>query len=141
LDGGIAGVKEPDEIDRKEAFHRVAEILHCKWSIAVLDAIERGISRPAQMQREHPGLSGKVLNQRLRKLERFDLIERRAFAEVPPRVEYTLSEQGNRLVELIRAMRGFADQWATNTEDSAASKGSDSKSADTPARPTQRIVR
>lgn len=126
-------MKKLDEIDRKEAFHRVAEILHCKWSIAVLDAIERGISRPAQMQREHPGLSGKVLNQRLRKLERFDLIARQAFAEVPPRVEYTLSEQGNRLVELIRAMRGFADQWAS-AEASARSEAEGAATAAMPAR-------
>ena len=49
-----------DRIDRAEAYHRVSDVLACKWMIAVLDAIGRGVARPSDIQRELPGLSGKV---------------------------------------------------------------------------------
>ena len=101
-----------EQTDRLETFHRVAEVLHCKWTLAVLDAIDRGSVRPSEIKDALPGLSDKVLGERLRKLERYGVLEREAFAEVPPRVEYTLTDQGRELAELVRKVAAFADRWA-----------------------------
>ncbi|HZW08856.1 MAG TPA: helix-turn-helix domain-containing protein [Phycisphaerales bacterium] len=107
----------PDTPDRSEAFHRVTDILRCKWTIAVLRSIEQGRHRPSEMQRDNPGLSSKVLSQRLRKLTDFGLVERRAFAEVPPRVEYRLTPRGRDLTDLVASIAGFAEHWAGGLSD------------------------
>lgn len=102
----------PEQTDRLETFHRVAEVLHCKWTLAVLDAIDRGHIRPIEIKDALPGISDKVLSERLSKLERYGVLEREAFAEIPPRVEYTLTDQGRELAELVRKIAVFADRWA-----------------------------
>lgn len=100
-------------IDRAEAFHRVGDVLSCKWSFAVLESIIRGSSRPSQIEREWPGLTGKVLNDRLRKLVDYGLLERRAFPEVPPRVEYSLTDRGEQMAEMVRLLGAFVDDWSS----------------------------
>lgn len=82
----------------------VESIIGCKWSLTVLDLISRGVSRPGAMQRRVPGLTAKVLNERLRKLLRFGIIEREVFAEVPPRVEYPMTAFGERFNSVIESI-------------------------------------
>lgn len=79
----------------------VEDIVGCKWSVAVLARIRGGVVRPGAMEHALPGLSKKVLNERLRKLVRFGIVERRAYAEVPPRVEYRLTAFGQRFSTLL----------------------------------------
>lgn len=79
----------------------VEDIVGCKWSLTVLQLISSGVARPGAMQRQVDGLTAKVLNERLRKLARFGIIEREVFAEVPPRVEYRLSPFGHRFNALL----------------------------------------
>jgi DNA-binding HxlR family transcriptional regulator len=78
------------------AARMVEDIVGCKWSLTVLGLIAAGVERPGAMQRRVPGLTPKVLNERLRKLLRFGIIERQVYAEVPPRVEYRLTPFGRR---------------------------------------------
>jgi DNA-binding HxlR family transcriptional regulator len=84
------------------AARRVEDIIGCKWSLTVLGLVAQGVSRPGAMQRRVPGLTAKVLNERLRKLLRFGIIERQVFAEVPPRVEYRLTTFGRRFDGVLR---------------------------------------
>jgi DNA-binding HxlR family transcriptional regulator len=107
-----AAKPQPDSPTRDEAFHRVQEMLHCKWTIAVIDAIDRGHTRPSAIQRSLRGLTAKILHDRLNKLERYGLIRRERFAETPPRVEVTFTPRGTRLLRLIRGMRAFAEAWS-----------------------------
>jgi DNA-binding HxlR family transcriptional regulator len=79
----------------------VEEVIGCKWSVTVLALISNGVCRPSAMQREAAGLTAKVLNERLRKLVRFGIIEREAFAEIPPRVEYRLTQFGRRFSSVL----------------------------------------
>lgn len=79
----------------------VEDIVGCKWSLAVLGRIRSGVVRPGAMEHALPGLSKKVLNERLRKLVRFGIVARRAFAEVPPRVEYRLTPFGQKFSTLL----------------------------------------
>ena len=83
----------------------VEDIVGCKWSLCVLDLIEQGLNRPGVMQRSVAGLSAKVLNQRLRKLLRYGIIERQVFAEVPPHVEYRITPFGRRFSRILAAIR------------------------------------
>lgn len=94
-----------------DGLHRVTEILRCKWTMAILDGIARGVNRPGRLERELPGLTTKVLNERVRKLERFGVIVRRSYPEVPPRVEYELTPRGQHLVRLIGTIAEFARSW------------------------------
>lgn len=79
----------------------VESIIGCKWSISVLRLIQAGINRPGAMQREVEGLSTKVLNERLRKLSRFGIVEKLVYPESPPRVEYAFTEFGVKFLEVI----------------------------------------
>jgi DNA-binding HxlR family transcriptional regulator len=83
----------------------VEDIVGCKWSLCVLDLVSRGVARPGAMQRSIDGLSTKVLNERLRKLLRYGLIERQVFAEAPPHVEYRLTPLGRRFEKLLEQIR------------------------------------
>jgi DNA-binding HxlR family transcriptional regulator len=74
----------------------VEDIVGCKWSLTVLSLLASGVNRPGAMQKRVTGLTAKVLNERLRKLLRFGIIDREIYAEVPPRVEYRLTAFGKR---------------------------------------------
>ena len=84
------------------AARMVEDIIGCKWSLTVLGLVADGVHRPGAMQRRVPGLTAKVLNERLRKLLRFGIIEREVFAEVPPRVEYRLTAFGRRFDGVLK---------------------------------------
>jgi DNA-binding HxlR family transcriptional regulator len=87
---------------RTGAARMVEDIIGCKWSLTVLGLIAGGVRRPGAMQRRVAGLTAKVLNERLRKLLRFGIIEREVFAEVPPRVEYRLTDFGRRFDGVLK---------------------------------------
>ena len=72
----------------------VEDIVGCKWSLAVLGAVRGGVVRPGAMEHAIEGLSKKVLNERLSKLVRFGILEKQAYAELPPRVEYRFTPFG-----------------------------------------------
>ena len=79
----------------------VEDIVGCKWSLAVLGAVRGGVCRPGAMEHAIDGLSKKVLNERLAKLVRFGILDKQAFAEMPPRVEYRLTAFGSRFCGLL----------------------------------------
>lgn len=89
----------------------IADVLKCKWTLAILDAIARGVNRPGRLERELPGLTTKVLNERIRKLERYGILVRKVYPEVPPRVEYEFTPRGERLRVLISHVQEFVRQW------------------------------
>lgn len=73
----------------------------CKWSLTVLGLVRSGVNRPGAMEHAVPGLSAKVLNERLRKLQRFGILAKTSYAEVPPRVEYALTPFGAKFVDVL----------------------------------------
>jgi len=73
----------------------------CKWTIHVLNQIRRGVRRPGELARSAEGLTSKVLNERLSKLVRFGVLEKTSYAEIPPRVEYSLTDFGNRVAAIL----------------------------------------
>lgn len=95
----------------REVYDCISEILKCKWTLAILDAIARGVNRPGRLERELPGLTAKVLNERIRKLENYGIIVRQVYPEIPPRVEYLFTERGKRLLKLLDTVNEFVRQW------------------------------
>lgn len=79
----------------------VESIVGCKWSLHVLAQIRNGICRPGALERTAPGLTTKVLNERLAKFVRFGIVKRVAYPEIPPRVEYHFTPFGRKFVQLL----------------------------------------
>ena len=90
----------------------VEQVLGCKWTVRVLSSIRAGVYRPGAMEREIAGISTKVLNERLRKLTRLGIVERRAYPEIPPRVEYRLSRFGRRFTRILDAVESLQKELA-----------------------------
>jgi DNA-binding HxlR family transcriptional regulator len=87
------------------------DILGCKWTMDVLRAIEAGGVRPSALKRSIPGLTTKVMNERLRKLIRLGVLDRRVFDDRPPRVEYRLTRRGRALRPLLRQIDRIIARW------------------------------
>src|SRR5688572_23069053 len=83
------------------AARMVEQILGCKWSLAILGRIRTGVSRPGAIRRSLPGLSTKVMNERLTKMLRYGLLARQRYDERKPRVEYTLTSLGEQLAAIL----------------------------------------
>lgn len=97
-----------------DAKRMVENIIRCKWSLSVIDLVKRGVNRPGAMERNVDGLTTKVLNERLRKLVRFGILDREEFAEVPPRVEYRLTPFGKKFAVLLDAIDGLQEDLDRN---------------------------
>ncbi|MGH7966571.1 MAG: winged helix-turn-helix transcriptional regulator [Burkholderiales bacterium] len=93
-----------DSAQRPPAGRMVEDVLGCKWSVAVLQLIRQGVCRPGAMERSVEGLTTKVLNERLRKLVRYEVLLRESYPEIPPRVEYKLSPFGRKFVDILEAI-------------------------------------
>lgn len=83
------------------AYNQLEEVVGCKWSVSVLKAVADNITRPGKMERYIEGISKKVLSERLRKLTDYKLLKKFTYAEVPPRTEYSLTENGEKLICII----------------------------------------
>ena len=90
---------------------KTAEIISNKWTPLILRDLVDGERRFSQLERSLHGISPKTLSERLKRLEDANVIDRRCFAEVPPRVEYSLTEKGHALMPLIDCMREFGQRW------------------------------
>lgn len=77
------------------------DIVGCKWSLSVLELVRGGVARPGAMQRAVDGLSTKVLNERLRKLQRYGILDKTVFPVTPPHVEYRLTAFGSQFSVLL----------------------------------------
>src|SRR5689334_15723379 len=93
---------------------RTAEIISGKWTLLIIRDLTSGVKRFNQLERSLCGISPKTLSERLRSLEEEGVLLRRTFAEVPPRVEYSLTEKGRDLVGVIESMRYYGKRWLCN---------------------------
>jgi DNA-binding HxlR family transcriptional regulator len=93
---------------------RTAEIVGGKWTLLIIRDLTSGAKRFNQLERSLHGISPRTLSERLRFLEEEEVVIRRTFAEVPPRVEYSLTEKGRDLVAVIESMRDYGKRWLCN---------------------------
>jgi DNA-binding HxlR family transcriptional regulator len=90
---------------------RTAEIVCGKWTLLVIRDLAEGRSRFCELERSLQGISPRTLSLRLRALEEEGIVRRQTYPEVPPRVEYALTEKGRALVPLIEDMRAYGREW------------------------------
>lgn len=82
----------------------VIELISGKWKLLILRELMSGTRRFSQLQKAIPGITQKMLTKQLRELEEAGLVHRRVYPEVPPRVEYRLTELGSSLEEIFDSM-------------------------------------
>ncbi len=85
-------------------------MIGCKWSLTVFHMINMGINRPGEMVRSVDGLSTKVLNQCLRKHMDNGILEKTAYPEIPPRVEYVLTPFGQKFTRILDEIYGLQQE-------------------------------
>jgi DNA-binding HxlR family transcriptional regulator len=90
---------------------RTAEIISGKWTLLVIRDLADGNQRFCELERSLEGISPRTLSLRLRALEEHGIVERNTYPEVPPRVEYALTDKGRALVPLIEDMRSYGRRW------------------------------
>jgi DNA-binding HxlR family transcriptional regulator len=95
----------------RSTYHRLEDVIGCKWSIAVIAAVGEGVRRPGELERYIPGISKKILNERLRKLCAFGVLSKEAFDESLPRVEYRLTPAGRKLIPLLARIRDLGGEF------------------------------
>jgi DNA-binding HxlR family transcriptional regulator len=88
-----------------------AEILCSKWTAIIVRDLASRDSRFCELERSLGGISPRTLSLRLRELEANGIVERRTYAEVPPRVEYGLTDKGRGLVQIVEDMRSYGEEW------------------------------
>lgn len=82
----------------------VGEVLYGKWKIRILWFIHMGNLRPSELQRKIPDVTRRVLNVQLKELEDHELVTKKIFPVLPPKVEYSLTDFGNSLIPLIQSI-------------------------------------
>jgi len=92
-------------------FHAAIELIGKRWTGAIICALTEGPQRFAELSRTVPGLSDRLLSQRLRELEDEGLVEREVEAGAPVRVTYSLTEKGVELRPAISELKAWAKRW------------------------------
>ena len=88
-----------------------ASILSNKWKCLVLRDLLTGTKRFNELNKSIVGISAKVLTENLRELENDGIINRKTYAVVPPKVEYSLSSKGEELKPIIDLMKDFGNKY------------------------------
>jgi len=94
-------------LDERSAYQRLEDVIGCKWSAAVIGALQRGVTRPGKLERYIPGISTKVLTERLRKLLDYGLITREERAGKVQHVDYNLTSTGQKLAHIIEQLHAL----------------------------------
>ena len=89
---------------------RSVRVLEGKWTLLILRELMDGTCRFGDLLRALPGASPKTLTERLRAMEAQGIVHREIYAEVPPRVEYSLTDLGRTLQPVMDALR----EWGAN---------------------------
>lgn len=92
-------------------FHHAVELIGRRWTGAVLRAMLHGMTRFTELRTAIPGVSDRMLVERLQELQAEGIVERHVYDETPVRVEYTLTSKGHELQGAVDALSGWADKW------------------------------
>lgn len=92
-------------------FHHAVELIGRRWTGAILRAMFAGRTRFTDLAACIPGLSDRLLSERLKELEAEGVVERRVFPETPVRIEYHLTAKGRSLEAVVSELSGWAETW------------------------------
>ncbi len=86
------------------------KVIGGKWSLRILNEIGRDKRRFGELKRLIPDISEKMLIQELKKLVSYELLKRKAYPEIPPKVEYSLTEKGMNVLPIIDSVKSFGEK-------------------------------
>lgn len=93
------------------------QIIGGRWKVLIIRELLLGVRRFGELQRALPGVTQKMLTQQLREMEQDGIVHRKVYAEVPPKVEYSLTSLGESLQPILKAMHEWgAKQLSVNSE-------------------------
>jgi DNA-binding HxlR family transcriptional regulator len=92
-------------------FHHAIELIGRRWSGAILRAMLSGATRFSEIAATVPGLSDRLLSERLKELEAEEVVVRTVHPETPVRIEYHLTDKGRALAPVIEAISTWAEEW------------------------------
>jgi DNA-binding HxlR family transcriptional regulator len=101
-------------------YHHAVELIGRRWTGAILRAMLVGVSRFSDLAQTIPGLSDRMLSERLKELEAEGLVVRLVIPEMPVRIEYHLTEKGRALESVIEAVSAWAEEWLAGTDSGAS---------------------
>jgi len=107
---------EPSEICASQPLGRALRLLGDVWTLMIVYTLLNGTKRFGELLEAIGNVSPKTVSQRLKMLEELRFVQRQAFAEIPPRVEYNLTDKGLALVDTMEAIKRFAEQYLSDVE-------------------------
>ena len=96
---------------------RALRLIGDTWTLKIIHRLMSGTLRFGKLLDELGNASPKTLSQRLKMLEEWHIVQRHAYPEIPPRVEYLLTEKGEALVSVLEAIYAFGKQYLTDLPD------------------------
>lgn len=106
--------RTPSKVESKEGcVASCLAILGNKWTALILRDLADGSKRFGELERSLTGISPRTLSQRLDDLEENNIVTKQSFAEVPPRVEYTLTQKGEDILPILKQMATWGDKYHT----------------------------
>ena len=92
-------------------YQRTLELIGRRWTGAIVRALLTGVTRFSDLSGTVPGLSDRMLAERLKELEAEGIVRRTVIPETPVRVEYSLTDKGRDLTDVIQAVACWAERW------------------------------
>ncbi len=92
-------------------YHRAIEIIGRRWTGAIVRALLTGDTRFCQIRSTIPGLSDRLLSERLKELEAEGIVERRVMPDAQVRIEYRLTPKGEALADVVQSASQWAERW------------------------------
>jgi DNA-binding HxlR family transcriptional regulator len=105
------GYEDRVQIQPECTVERALEVIGGKWTTLILRDLLHGTKRFGELRANLNGISPKTLTDRLRDLEARGIVTRTIYPEIPPRVEYTLTDKGQSLGAIIEAMGAWGARW------------------------------
>jgi DNA-binding HxlR family transcriptional regulator len=132
---GAGGRPTREDLEMIDRTRGARDLLSSKWKVDLLYLLARGVRRYSRLYDNLRGASKKMLTDSLRSLERDGLVDRHVYAEVPVRVEYSLTTLGWAATELLMALADWAEEHMPDVEE--ARSRYDGVSRRTPVAPTR----
>jgi DNA-binding HxlR family transcriptional regulator len=104
-------VEHAEPVSLCPAFHRAVELIGRRWTGAILFVLRSGARRFGDIASAVPGLTDRMLSERLKELEAEGIVRRTVYPEMPVRVEYQLTERGQALWPVLDAVASWAHDW------------------------------
>lgn len=98
------------DFDKDCPTRQLMEFMAHRWIPGLVYALSQGTQRPSDLKRRIPNISKKMLTQSLRNLEKWGLVKRKIYQQVPPKVEYSLTPTGKRFTEPLDLLCGWAEE-------------------------------